>query len=204
MEFWNDIATDRSWEVLLQLKKKFKFVLIGGWAIYLLTKTLKSKDIDIIVDFEVLDMLKDGYVINKNDDLKKYEIKIDDISVDIYVPYYSKFAIPSEDILKRTAIVGGFALPETEALLILKQQAELARKDSIKGQKDRADILNLLVNATIDVDNYRKMLVKYKIQDFEKRLKTIIKTAGKEFEFIGIKDFRKIKLIKKRILDRLR
>jgi len=31
--------------------------LIGGWAIYLHTKALKSKDIGIIVDFQTLNQL---------------------------------------------------------------------------------------------------------------------------------------------------
>ena len=54
MEFWNEIITDKSFKVLQELKKRFKFVLIGGWAIFILTKSIKSKDIDIIVDFETL------------------------------------------------------------------------------------------------------------------------------------------------------
>lgn len=204
MEFWNDIATDKSWSTLLRMKKKFNFILIGGLAVYLLTKTLKSKDIDIVVDFEALGKLKNEYIISKNENLKKYEIKIEDVSVDVYVPYYSKFIIPVEDVLKQTIMFEGFYIPKVEILLILKQQAELARKDSIKGQKDRIDILNLLANASIDIDDYREMLTNYKIRDYERRLKTIVKTAVKEFEFLGIRDFRKIKLIKNKILEKLR
>jgi len=203
MEFWNDIATDNSWKVLLQLRKRFKFTLIGGWAVYLLTKALKSKDIDMIVDFETLGWLKEEYVMNKNENLKKYEIKIEGVSVDVYVPYYSKLVIPVENILKRTIIVEGFFIPETEVLLILKQGAELNRKDSVKGQKDRIDILNLLIGSTINIRNYRKILSDYKIQDYEKRLRTIIKTARKEFEFLGLRDLRKIKLVKEEILEKL-
>jgi len=47
-EFWNSFLTEKSWEILQKLKKQHKFILIGGWAIYLLTNQQKSKDIDII------------------------------------------------------------------------------------------------------------------------------------------------------------
>ena len=49
MDFWNDISTRKSWDLLKILKKKFNFIVIGGWAIYLWTNALKSKDIDIIL-----------------------------------------------------------------------------------------------------------------------------------------------------------
>ena len=42
MDFWNDIATDNSWKVLIRLRKELDFVLIGGWACYLLTRSIKS------------------------------------------------------------------------------------------------------------------------------------------------------------------
>ena len=47
MAYYHDIVTQKSWEELKKLNKKVKFVLIGGWATYLYTKELKSKDIDI-------------------------------------------------------------------------------------------------------------------------------------------------------------
>ena len=50
MEYWNELITQKSWDVLQKLKK-INFVLIGGWASYLWTSSHKSKDIDIIVDF---------------------------------------------------------------------------------------------------------------------------------------------------------
>lgn len=50
MEFWNDIAIDKSFKILQELRKEFDFVLIGGWGVYFLTKAVKSKDIDMMVD----------------------------------------------------------------------------------------------------------------------------------------------------------
>ena len=49
MDFWNDEITKRSWERLMELKNKFNFVLIGGWAVFMYTGNNRSKDIDIVV-----------------------------------------------------------------------------------------------------------------------------------------------------------
>ena len=72
MEFWPELLTKASWERLVLLKKEFKFILIGGWAAYLHTGLHKSKDIDIIVDYDVLKKLEQKYDLIKNNNLKKY------------------------------------------------------------------------------------------------------------------------------------
>lgn len=204
MEFWNDIVTDKSWVVLVKLAKEFDFIIIGGWAVYLHTKTLKSKDIDIIVDFDSLEKLKINYQLKKNLNLKKYEIIVDEISVDIYVPFFSEFVIPLKDINNYTITVEGMKVLKPEALLILKQQAELERKDSVKGQKDRVDILNILLNSDIKIKKYFNLVSKYDLKDYPIRLREIIKTAKKEFEYLGLKDLRKIRLIKDRLIKKLK
>jgi hypothetical protein len=136
MEFWNEIAIDKSFRILQELRKKIDFVLIGGWAVYFLTKAIKSKDIDIIVDLENLSKLKLEMEIKKTNFLKKYECEIEGVSIDIYVLHYSKFIVPVEEILKNTITLENFRIPKPEILLLLKQQAELERKNSVKGQKD--------------------------------------------------------------------
>lgn len=156
MEYWHDIITEKSWKLLQQLKGKFKFILIGGWAVYLLAKTQKSKDIDVIVSIETLQQLKNGYDLRKNDALRKYEIKGDDVDVDIYVPYYSQLAIPVEKIESQK--VEGFDVAKPEELLMLKQGAEMDRKYSEKGEKDRIDIMSLLFRCDINFNRYRKVL----------------------------------------------
>lgn len=204
MEFWNDVSTDRSWEVLIQMGKKFNFILIGGWACYLLTKTLKSKDIDIIVDFEVLEKLRQEFHVKKTDFLRKYETRIEGISIDIYIPHYSKFPLPAEAIGKNLTEIEGFRVPKPEILLILKQQAEIDRSHSIKGQKDRADILNILIRSHINLDNYKKLVKKHNLSNFKKRLQQIISESVKEFKYLGISDPGKIKRIKSRLTQELR
>ncbi|MBU3935685.1 hypothetical protein KJ909_03355, partial [Patescibacteria group bacterium] len=75
--FYHDIITQKSWEELTKLGKTCKFVLIGGWAVYLYTKTLKSKDIDILTEYEELGNLRKIYDVAKNERLKKYEARRD-------------------------------------------------------------------------------------------------------------------------------
>jgi radical SAM superfamily enzyme with C-terminal helix-hairpin-helix motif len=203
MEFWNDVTVDKSWKVLIRLTKEFDVTVIGGWAAYLLTKALKSKDVDIIVDFDTLDQLGMNYLLKKNMHLKKYEIIVDEISVDIYVPYFSKLIIPVEELKKYSMIEEGIKVVMPEALLILKQQAESEREDSVKGQKDRVDILNILMNANVDFKKYFDLIKKYNLNDYPKRMKSIVQNAKKEFEYLGISNPREIKLIKKRIIGKL-
>ena len=199
MEFWNDIATDSSWHVLIGLVKRLDFILIGGWACYLFTKSIKSKDIDIIVDFEALDKIKREFMLKKNASLKKYEARIEGISIDIYVPFYSRLAIPIEEIRKNCTSLEGFTIPRPEVLLIMKQCAELERRDSVKGQKDRVDILNLLIKGGPDLREYHKIIKEFSLSAYPARLREIIRSSRKEFEYLGIRDLRKVKLIKKKL-----
>ena len=50
-EFWHNLITEKSFGLLQNLRKQFDFILIGGWAVYLYTQSLKSKDIDIYIPF---------------------------------------------------------------------------------------------------------------------------------------------------------
>ncbi|PIN72876.1 hypothetical protein COV22_02060, partial [Candidatus Woesearchaeota archaeon CG10_big_fil_rev_8_21_14_0_10_47_5] len=168
MEFWNSALTEKSWNALVQLRqKKFDFIVIGGWAAYLWTRLHKSKDVDIVIkNFEDLAILKRGYDLVKNDHLKKYEIKVEEIDIDIYVPYFSELTIPADELINHAAVVQGFEVVKPEALLILKQGAELDRERSVKGGKDRIDIMTLILYADIDFDEYFKLLKKYKLEFF--------------------------------------
>jgi len=203
VEFWNEIIIDKSFKILQELKKKIDFVLIGGWAVYFLTKAIKSKDIDIIVDFENLSKIKSEIDLKKTDFLKRYEGEVEGVSIDIYVPYYSKFAVPVEEILKNTIKVESFKIPRPEILLILKQQAELERRNSVKGQKDRVDIICLAKIGEFDWKYYKSLVKKFGLKEYEDELKKIIRSAKTEFEYIGIANLREIKKIKERVLKEL-
>lgn len=162
-EFWNELMTRASWEKLQELSKEFDFILIGGWAAYLWTGMHKSKDIDIIVDYDTLPLIHEKYPLSKNDRLKKYEVKFEGFDIDIYLPFYSKLALPLEDLQKGTVKVKGIKTIPLEALLILKQAAEIDRRNSVKGQKDAIDIMAILIYGGIDLERYKEMLVKYNL-----------------------------------------
>ncbi|MBO3798103.1 MAG: hypothetical protein QXI42_04540 [Thermoproteota archaeon] len=203
MEFWNEIAIDRSFRILQELRKEINFVLIGGWAVYFLTEALKSKDIDIIVDFKDLTKLKTSIGIQKNEYLKKYEAEVEGVSIDIYVPYYSEFTIPPEEILKNTVRIENFRIPKPEILLILKQQAELQRRNSVKGQKDRVDIICLAKSGKVNWKHYKQLVKKFRVEEYERRLLEIIRSARIEFEYLGIKNLREVRKIKDEILGEI-
>ncbi|MFH1224323.1 MAG: hypothetical protein V1676_00795 [Candidatus Diapherotrites archaeon] len=57
-----------------------------------------------------------------------------------------------------------------EALLILKQGAEIDRRGSVKGQKDAIDIFTLLIYAPIDFKKYLALLAKNKKESLVKEL----------------------------------
>ncbi|MEK6864474.1 MAG: hypothetical protein AABX27_04225 [Nanoarchaeota archaeon] len=203
-EFWNSAITEKSFNILFGLKKlPFEFVVIGGWAAYLWTKAHKSKDIDILLkNFEDMKYLRENYSLKKNDNLKKYEIKTEEIDIDIYVPFYSRLALPVEECIRHTAKIEGIEVVSPEVLLILKQGAEIDRKDSVKGAKDRIDVMSLLVYSPIDFRKYAALLKSSKLESYFQRLKEII-NSFKEIEYLGLNP-RQFKLKKQDILEHLK
>jgi len=205
MEFWSELLTKASWEKLIELSKEIDLTVIGGWAAYLWTGLHKSKDIDILVDYDTLIKLQKEYKLEKNDRLKKYEIKFDKFDIDIYLPGYSKLAIPVGDIIKKYPTkVRGIATVSPEILLILKQGAEIERRNTIKGKKDSIDILTLLIHAPIDLKEYKEILSKYEKENYIEELANVIKNFDdRDLQYLGI-DFMKFKRWKKDILEKLK
>ncbi len=181
MEFWNDEVTMQSRSRLIELSKEIEMVVIGGWAVYLYTGLSKSKDIDIIIDYGTLRKLASKYSLVKNDRLSKYEIKQDNFDIDIYLPKYSRLALPAEDILSKfTLHKDGFKLPTPEALICLKFSAFQDRKMSIKGQKDAIDLLGLMFYSGIDMLKLRQVCVTYGIEDLGRETLTLLRTFDPE------------------------
>ena len=204
MEFWNDICIMKSWNILKILNKELNFIVIGGWAIYIWTNAIKSKDIEVILaDWNDLEKIKEKYEPKKNERLKKYEIVVSEIDVDIYLPYYSQMPIPCDQLIKMSTIKEGFKVLKPEALLILKQQALIDREDTIKGQKDKIDILSLLLSKTVDFKEYWQLLQKHILKSFKNELKKIIKLSKDEFSYLNITNPRKIKQLKEEWIKNL-
>ena len=176
-EFWHNLITEKSFHLLQELKKDFDFVLIGGWAIYLYTHSLKSKDIDIIVDLETLSQLKQKFEVYKNERLQKYEIKIEGIDVDIYIPYWSDLGLPIEKIIKNTVSIEGFGLPSREVLLTLKLFVYSQRKTSLKGKKDLIDIVSLLYFNGVDFKKFENFLKNNDLLKLKDELDEILRTT---------------------------
>lgn len=198
-QYWHDIQTEKSWKILQGMKGKFPFTLIGGWAVYLWARSQKSKDIDIIVDIKTLAMLKKNYDLRKNDLMKKYEIKTDDIDIDIYAKHYSQLGIPIEDI--ETTTIEGFEVAKPEFLLALKQAAEMARRESEKGEKDRIDIFGMLLKCEIDFRKYRKILGKNS-GEFMARLVSVVR-AFNDPDYFDLNP-RQLKLAKEEMLMKIK
>lgn len=177
MEFWHDLITERSFQLLQDLRKKYQFILIGGWAVFLYTHTLKSKDLDIVIEYEELGKLRRDFLVTKNERLRKYEIKQEGIDIDIYVPFYSNPGLPAEEIKNYLTSREGFTVPAPEILLILKQKAYHERRDSPKGEKDKIDIFALLSLETLDWKSYNKVLKKCGQENFREDLLQLLKTT---------------------------
>ena len=201
MEFWNSQLTEKSWKILQELKRKYDFILIGGWAIYLWTKQKKSKDIDIVVSIDELQKLK-AENLSKNDHLKKYEIKTGEIDIDIYVSHFSKLAVAPENLEKYARDVEGFRVISQEVLLVLKQGAYEDRKNSTKGEKDKIDILSLLFFSDINLKHYKSVLKEYSLTHYLEGLLNLVRSFN-DYNSLGLTP-RELKLKKKAVLEDLR
>ena len=200
-QFWHDAITERSFVFLQELRKTYKFVLIGGWAVYFFTHALKSKDIDIIVEFGELAKLRNFFSLIKNDRLNEYEVKAEGFDVDIYVPYWSKLGLPLEFVLDRAVSVEGFLVPEIEILIALKLFVYRERKGSLKGQKDLLDIASLLYHGDVALEALQKILQIHNLKFLLDELRSIL---GNTYELteIGL-NRKKFSDFKKPILKKL-
>ncbi len=144
MAYYRDSVTEKSWQLLQTMQKDYQFVLIGGWAVWLYTRQLKSKDIDIVVELNDLERLRQIWAIEKNERLQKYQFRQGEVEVDVYAPYYSNLGISAEVVMAHKQLVDGFWVPEVELLFGLKVVSWLARRGSAKGKKDWLDMVSIL------------------------------------------------------------
>jgi len=193
-KMWRDETIEKSWQVLNELRNLADFVLIGGWAVYLWTHKLKSRDIDLCINQENFyklqqELLQRNHAVKRNIRLKKYEAIIDTVEVDIYTPFLSKLIVPCLDILdnKLYSLIENLKAAQPEALLLLKAQAAQQRWHSEKGAKDRTDILSLLQHADIKQDTLKQMLKKYDPQNTLKNIiKRTITESRTEYKYLNL------------------
>lgn len=202
MNYYHNLITQKSWQLLKKLRQEYDFILIGGWAVFLYTHALKSKDIDLILEYQELQRLKEEFEISKNERLKKYEAKSEGLDIDIYLPYYSNPGLPAEELKNFQTFQEGFKTVEKELLAILKAKVLLARKDSVKGRKDLTDLVSLLRLPEFDWQKYQSLINKY---DLEALAKTIFDLLGNttSLEELNLNPYQMSRL-KKKILSQLR
>lgn len=144
-EVYHSSISERSWRALLELQKRYEFVVIGGWGAWLYTHAVKSRDIEIIVGYQTLSQLRREYEIRKNERLERYEIECDGFDIEIYIPYYStSLVIPPEIVCQHIRVIDGFRVPEPPILLALELGAWSERRNSLRGEKGKRDIQSLL------------------------------------------------------------
>ena len=204
MELWSEIITEKSYDLLLELKKNVDFVLIGGWANWLYSQTAKSKDIDIYINFNDLFKLQNFFInkgisVNYNRKLNKYEIKTEEIDIDIYTPDHCNLIISCKEVFNKSLFkdVSGFKVVIPEVLLILKLDAEKQRHGTIKGFKDRIDILSLLYKTKFDISLLAGLAKEHKVD--LKGIKEIITKSSKEYSYFfqkaeNLRELKKLKL----------
>lgn len=165
MSYYHNLITRQSWDELKILKSRMDFILIGGWAVYLYTQALKSKDIDIITGFDQLSHLSEHYELVKNDRLKKYEARRDPVQIDVYLPHYSRLGIPVEELQKKSVPLKGFTVLDSGYLLALKMYTLVQRGRSAKGKKDFLDIVALFHLAGVEVEEAKQLLKQHKLDE---------------------------------------
>lgn len=211
MELWNDIITEKSQNLLFELKKISDFVLIGGWAVWLYTHSAKSKDIDIFIDFNNFFRLQKFFIekgisADLNHKLNKYEIKLEKIDIDIYTPHHCSLIIPCKDVFQNrwSKSIDGFKTIIPEVLLILKINAEENRHATIKGFKDRIDILSLLHKTQINKELLNSLAKQYNVD--LNRLKEIIARSNKEYSYFypEAENLKRLKELKKELIKNVR
>lgn len=201
MTYYHDLITAKSWQVLQDLRRKYDFILIGGWAVFLYTKALKSKDIDLVAEYEDLEKLREEFEVSKNARLKKYEARSEEVEIDIYVPFYSNPGIPAEDLRQYATKVEGFCVPGAEILAILKMKALSQRVATPKGRKDLVDILSLFKLAEFDFSKLQPVVSKYNLEELVNTAKKVVLQTG-EVDELGL-NIHKMAKFKKRILPLL-
>jgi len=65
------------------------------------------------------------------------------------------------------------------------------------------DIICLAKSSKIDWKHYRQLVKKFGIEEYEKRLEEIVRSARIEFEYLGMKNLREVKKIKNKILKEI-
>lgn len=210
---WDEDLMLKSFEFLKRLKVlDMDMVLIGGWAVYFLTQYHMSRDIDFILQDREFWKLR-TYILGlggreKASGLKKTGFSIEDVKLDVYCESKSALAIPIDEIYQKQlfVVIEGVKILKPEHLLILKLKAAEARGHSMKGLKDRCDILALCLKTDLDFSVFKAICQDHFMADMPQKLEELILSCQKEFNYVMQKEIipSKLKRTKKDLINRLR
>lgn len=126
-------------------------VLIGGWGTWVRLRGAMSHDIDLIVSRADLAILSRGVGdLSESTHLagRKWRASYQDVHLDLYVPYQSRLgqrlALRVEHLVGYAEHVDGWHVLAEPAHVATKFAALLDRPDSLPGEKDRHEIVELL------------------------------------------------------------
>ncbi len=162
IQFYTDEETKNSFNVLQNISHilNYNFVIIGGWAVYNYTKKQKSKDIDIIINPQTYENLKNrNYIFKQIGNTDILYTKISNVEVDIFVTnLVTDLPIIINDIiLSSTRGLFNNIYSNKNLLLILKTFSYFTRKtENIKKAKDIIDVVSLLFFGNINFNFIRK------------------------------------------------
>ena len=148
-------------------------IVIGDIATYLYSvqnqfnMELLEDDYDrkLLIDIVNLKDLTDYYGgCYENKCLNKYELEIDGIDYDVYLEHNHSLLFSYEELFKHSQLILDIRVPAIEHLLKLKLIAYEDNKLSIKGEKDKHDIIKLLCFADIQNQPNIEILIDNKFE----------------------------------------
>ncbi len=165
-------------------------VVIGGWAVYLLTRYHMSRDVDLIMEQRDLWKLRSLVIseggTEKAPGLARYGYRLGQVDLDVYTEEKGELVPSPAEILTRRRFVDieGFHVVEPEILLILKLRAAVERSGGLKGFKDRCDVLALVGGGIVDLDRFAAECRRLGQVEYISRLLRVVEMAGDELDYV--------------------
>ena len=148
-------------------------IVIGDIATYLYSVQNKFNmelleddyDRELFIDIVNLKDLTDYYGgYDENKLLNKYKLEIDGLDYDLYLTHHHSLLFSYEELFEHSQLILDICVPAIEHLLKLKLIAYEDRKQSIKGEKDKRDIIKLLYFSDIKNKPNVKILIDNKFE----------------------------------------
>jgi hypothetical protein len=125
-------------------------VFIGGVAVYLHARRARtsvppeaSYDADFMISRSDFGILKDLEEVTSNPRLGRHQMLSEGVEFDVYVERGNRLIVPYDEVAAHAASVDGLRLACLEHLLVLKLEALRHRSHSLKGDKDRRDVVQI-------------------------------------------------------------